>query len=70
MWEEPRGFRGEEGHVQGNEKSRCSVIRSLPCPIDRSKKLFLVITPVMGKATYFSFLILFESFFTLNMGDQ
>ena len=33
------GFRREEGHSKDSKTSRCSVIRSLLCPIDRSWKV-------------------------------
>ena len=32
----PWGFKGEEGNLQDDKKGRCSTIRTLPCPINRS----------------------------------
>lgn len=33
------GLREGDGHSQDNEKNRCSAIRRLPCPVDRSSKV-------------------------------
>ena len=46
----PHGFRGKVGHCQDNEKSRCLVISSLSCPIDRprKKRLFLILSNGQG----------------------
>lgn len=39
----PWGFRGKEGHLEDDKKSRCSIITCLPCRVGH-KKLFMVIT--------------------------
>ena len=45
----PWGFQRGGGPLQDYEKSRCSVVGSLPCPTDRSDKVFLVITLIVGE---------------------
>lgn len=45
----PWVFKGGEGPLQGGKKSRCSVTSSSLCNIGGQKKLFLVITPILGK---------------------
>lgn len=41
---------GKEGRLQDNKKSRCLVMRCLPCPTDRSSELFLVFILIVDKA--------------------
>ena len=42
--------------MQDKKKKRCLVISIFPCYIERFKKLFLVITLIMGKVPNLNFL--------------
>lgn len=45
-------FRAEEGHPQNKKKNRFSVIRGFSHPVVGHKKLFMVVTLIMGKAPH------------------